>query len=252
MNAPVLLRASAVEKRFGAVVAASEINISVSVGERVSLIGSNGAGKTTFVNMITGYLKPDSGQIMLGELDITALEPRAITRLGVARSFQIAQLYPQLSVLDNMLVATACHGNRLSFWEPARRAAAVDQADALLARFGLGEHRDRRVAELPGGVRKLLDIAMALTGQPKLLLLDEPTSGVSAEEKFPMMDIIMTALGAEAMTVLFVEHDMDIVERYADRVVAFYSGRIIADDTPQAALATDDVRRYVTGTLRQE
>ena len=252
MNAPVLLRASAVEKRFGAVVAASEINISVSAGERVSLIGSNGAGKTTFVNMITGYLKPDSGQITLGDLDITALEPRAITRLGVARSFQIAQLYPQLSVLDNMLVATACHGNRLSFWEAARRPAAVEQADALLARFGLGEHRDRRVAELPGGVRKLLDIAMALTGQPKLLLLDEPTSGVSAEEKFPMMDIIMTALGAEAMTVLFVEHDMDIVARYASRVVAFYSGRIIADAAPAAALATDDVRRYVTGTLRSE
>ena len=99
-------------------------------------------------------------------------------------------------------------------------------------------------------MRKLLDIAMALTGQPKLLLLDEPTSGVSAAEKFPMMDIIMTALGAEPMAVLFVEHDMDIVARYAERVVAFYSGRVIADDTPQRALAADDVRRYVTGKLR--
>ena len=252
MSGEALLRATAVEKRFGAVVAASEINITITTGQRVSLIGSNGAGKTTFVNMITGYLKPDSGQIMLGERDITPLSPRAITRLGVARSFQIPQLYPELSVLDNMLVATACHGERLSFWQAAHRSDAVARADELLQRFKLSEHRERRVAELPGGVRKLLDIAMALTGQPMLLLLDEPTSGVSAEEKFPMMDIIMTALGAEAMTVLFVEHDMDIVERYADRVVAFYSGRIIADDTPQAALATDDVRRYVTGTLRQE
>jgi branched-chain amino acid transport system ATP-binding protein len=108
------------------------------------------------------------------------------------------------------------------------------------------------VAELPGGIRKLLDIAMALTAAPKLLLLDEPTSGVSAEEKFPMMETIMSALGQEAMTVLFVEHDMDIVERYASRVVAFYSGRIIADGAPGEALATDDVRRYVTGELLQE
>ncbi len=250
MSAPALLRATAIEKRFGAVVAASEINIAITVGERVSLIGSNGAGKTTFVNMITGYLKPDSGHIFLGERDITALAPRDITRLGVARSFQIPQLCAELSVLDNMLVAIACHDNRLSFWQPARRAVAVARADELLARFRLGEHRDRRVAELPGGVRKLLDIAMALTGSPKLLLLDEPTSGVSAEEKFPMMDIVMTALGGQALTVLFVEHDMDIVERYANRVVAFYSGRIIADATPAVALAADDVRRYVTGTLQ--
>ena len=101
-------------------------------------------------------------------------------------------------------------------------------------------------------MRKLLDIAMALTGSPKLLLLDEPTSGVSAEEKFPMMETILSGLGQDAMTVLFVEHDMDIVERYADRVIAFYSGRIIADGEPTQALGTDDVRRYVTGELLQE
>jgi branched-chain amino acid transport system ATP-binding protein len=251
-----MLQARGVGKRFGAVVAAAEINIDIAAGERVSLIGSNGAGKTTFVNMITGYLNPDEGHILLGGSDITALAPRAITRLGVARSFQIPQLYGELSVLENMLVATACHDNALSFWHSARRAAAVDRADALLLRFRLDEHRERRVAELPGGVRKLLDIAMAMTGHPKLLLLDEPTSGVSADEKFPMMDIVMGALGQETrereMTVLFVEHDMDIVERYASRVVAFYSGRIIADGEPKSALATDDVRRYVTGELIAE
>jgi branched-chain amino acid transport system ATP-binding protein len=108
------------------------------------------------------------------------------------------------------------------------------------------------VKELPGGIRKLLDIAIAMTGSPKLLLLDEPTSGVSAEEKFPMMDTIMRVLGNEPLTALFVEHDMDIVRRYADRVIAFYSGRIIADASPEQALANDDVRRYVTGELRQE
>ncbi len=248
-----LLEAKGLEKRFGAVVAASNINIGISAGERVSLIGSNGAGKTTFVNMITGYLKPDQGRITLDGRDITPLEPRAITHLGVARSFQIPQLYGDLTVLDNMLVANACHDQRLSFWQPARRPVAIARADVLLQRFGLAEHRERRVAELPGGVRKLLDIAMALTGAPKLLLLDEPTSGVSAEEKFPMMDTIMGALGHEKnTTVLFVEHDMDIVARHATRVIAFYAGRIIADDQPAIALATDDVRRYVTGELLTE
>jgi branched-chain amino acid transport system ATP-binding protein len=245
-----LLEARGVNKRFGAVVAAADIDIAIATGERVSLIGSNGAGKTTFVNMITGYIRPDEGSIVLDGRDITRLDPRAITRLGVARSFQIPQLYHGLTVLDNMLVATACHGRSLSFWRPAHRAEAIDRASALLERFGLLAHIARRVSELPGGVRKLLDIAMALTEQPRLLLLDEPTSGVSVEEKFPMMDTVMQALQQEAMTVLFVEHDMDIVERYASRVVAFYSGRIIADAAPQDALQNDEVRRYVTGTLR--
>ena len=248
-----LLQASGLNKRFGAVVAAADLDITVQAGERVSLIGSNGAGKTTFVNMITGYLKPDTGHILLAGRDITALHPRAITRLGVARSFQIPQLYADLTVLDNMLVANACHDQRLSFWQPARRAQAVDRAMALLQRFRLAEHRERRVAELPGGVRKLLDIAMALTARPQLLLLDEPTSGVSADEKFPMMDTLMSALGGETdTTLLFVEHDMDIVERHASRVIAFYAGRVIADDVPARALATADVRRYVTGELITE
>ena len=247
-----MLEAHGIGKRFGAVVAAADINIRIAAGERVSLIGSNGAGKTTFVNMITGYLKPDAGRIDLDGRDITALAPRAITRLGVARSFQIAQLYGELTVLDNMLVAIACHDARPSFWQPAHRPEAVTRADALLVRFRLGEHRGRRVAELPGGVRKLLDIAMALAGTPRLLLLDEPTSGVSAEEKFQVMDTVMTALGHEAMTVLFVEHDMDIVQRYASRVVAFYAGRIIADGPPATVLADDDVRRHVTGALVAE
>ena len=248
-----LLVAEGLGKRFGAVVAADAINLSLQAGERVSLIGSNGAGKTTFVNMVTGYLKPDQGRITLAGRDITALAPRAVTRLGVARSFQIPQLCGELSVLDNMLVAMACHDQRLSFWQPAHHPRAVARADELLQRFALTEHRQRRVAELPGGVRKLLDIAMALTGAPKLLLLDEPTSGVSAEEKFPMMDTIMDALGQEKnTTVLFVEHDMDIVAQHATRVIAFYAGRVIADDKPAIALATDDVRRYVTGELLTE
>ena len=250
--AGALLEARGVNKRFDAVVAAADLQLSLAAGERVSLIGSNGAGKTTFVNMITGYLKPDEGQILFDGADITALTPRAITRLGVARSFQIPQLCADLTVIDNMLVANACHDPGLSFWKPARRRETTERADALLDRFKLQEHRGRRSAELPGGVRKLLDIAMSLSAEPRLLLLDEPTSGVAAEEKFPMMDTIMRGLEDAAMTVLFVEHDMDIVERYASRVIAFYAGRVIADAAPGPALASADVRRYVTGELLAE
>ena len=252
MKHPALLRALHLKKQFGAVVAAHDLTVEIPVGQRVSLIGSNGAGKTTFVNMITGYLKPDVGSIHLAETDITQLNPQQITHLGVARSFQIPQLFPALTVLENMLVAMACHENRLSVWRAASRATQVDYGLALLEKFNLIDLRQRRVSELPGGVRKLLDIAMAMTGSPKLLLLDEPTSGVSAQEKFSMMETVMTALGDQPLTTLFVEHDMDIVRQYSDRVIAFYSGRIIADDQTHAALANDDVKRYVTGELRQE
>ena len=243
-----ILCARGLGKRFGAVIAADAVSIDIHAGEHVSLIGSNGAGKTTFVNMITGYLKPDQGSIVLEDRDITALGPRQITQLGVARSFQIPQLCAEMSVLDNMIVAAACGDGALSFWKPAHTQDKEERAHALLDRFGLNRHAERRVAELPGGVRKLLDIAMALTHRPKILLLDEPTSGVSADEKFPMMDTVMAALGTEAVTVLFVEHDMDIVTRYASRVVAFYSGRILADGAPASVLVDDEVKRYVTGT----
>ena len=247
MSSEFLLQARGLNKTFGAVVAAQDINISIRTGERVSLIGSNGAGKTTFVNMITGYIKPDSGEIQLAGLRTNDMSPRQITRLGVARSFQIPQIYPSLSVMENMLVAQACHDDRLSLWRPARTPAAQERAEEVLQRFRLQDQRQRLVAELPGGMRKLLDIALAMTGQPRLLLLDEPTSGVAAEEKFPMMDTVMQALSGQPLTTLFVEHDMDIVSRYCDRVIAFYSGRIIADDVPSVALANADVRRYVTG-----
>ena len=246
-----LLSARGLMKSLGAVTAADEVSIEVPTGQRVSLIGSNGAGKTTFVNMVTGYLKPDAGSITLDGRDITRLGPRQISRLGVARSFQIPQLALDMTALDNMLVAAACNEGALSFWQPAHAPQRRERAQALLERFDLADHAGRRVSELPGGVRKLLDIAMALAGQPKLLLLDEPTSGVSVEEKFPMMDTITEALATEQVTVLFVEHDMDIVTRYADRVIAFYSGRVIADDPPDAVLADEQVQRYVTGSARQ-
>jgi len=250
-SAKLMLSARGLMKSFGAVTAADNVNIDIPSGQRVSLIGSNGAGKTTFVNMVTGYLKPDAGTIELDGRSILGLGPRHITGLGVARSFQIPQLALDMTALDNMLVAAACNDGHQSFWRPAHAPHRIERALELLSKFELSEHADRRVSELPGGVRKLLDIAMALTGRPKLLLLDEPTSGVSVDEKFPMMDTISTALASERVTVLFVEHDMEIVTRYSDRVIAFYSGRVIADDPPSRVLDDPEVQRYVTGSLKR-
>jgi branched-chain amino acid transport system ATP-binding protein len=246
-----VLSARGVEKSFGAVVAAAAIDIDVPAGQTISLIGSNGAGKTTFINMVTGYLRPDRGTIALDGESVVGLAPRRIAQRGICRSFQIPQLCVDLTARDNMLVACAAsEPGGLAFWRAPEEGGRGERAEELLQRFGLAPYADRPVRELPGGVRKLLDIAMALARKPRLLLLDEPTSGVSAEEKFPAMDRVMEALAGEAATVLFVEHDMEIVSAYADRVVAFASGRIIADGAPAEVLGQDEVRRYITGDAR--
>ncbi|NLO80507.1 MAG: ABC transporter ATP-binding protein [Xanthomonadaceae bacterium] len=252
----VLLETRGLHKRFGAVVAAKDISVAIERDSVVGLIGTNGAGKTTFVNMVTGYLKPDQGSVRFKGRDVTPLHPRQITRLGVGRSFQIPQLYDSLSAYDNVVVALGialrnarprwlARGPRLV---PGYGLPLEEAAEQVLERFGLAEFRDRPAGVLPGGVRKLLDIAMTLALKPELLLLDEPTSGVSSEEKFAIMDRIMRAVRGSGATVLFVEHDMDIVSRYASRVLAFYDGRVIADGAPAEVLADPDVQLYVTGT----
>jgi branched-chain amino acid transport system ATP-binding protein len=239
------------EKRFGAVVAADALSIDIAQGQRVSLIGANGAGKTTFVNMVTGYLKPDSGSIALDGMDLGGRAPRHVARLGISRSFQIPQLFIDLTAAENLAVAlSGVRAGALSFHSQAQAQGRHDKAVELLERFGLADQADRPVSELPGGVRKLVDIAMALVRRPKLLLLDEPTSGVSAEEKFATMDRVIHAVAPDAATIVFVEHDMEIVSRYADRVVAFYQGRILADGNPANVLNDPEVRRYVTGSAR--
>jgi branched-chain amino acid transport system ATP-binding protein len=246
-----VLSVRGLDKRFGAVVAADALSIDIAPGQKVSLIGANGAGKTTFVNMVTGYLKPDRGSIALDGIDIGKGSPRSVARLGISRSFQIPQLFVDLTAAENLTVAVSGTGSgSLSLHSPAQARGRHDKAAELLARFGLAHLADRPVAELAGGVRKLVDIAMALVRRPKLLLLDEPTSGVSAEEKFVIMDRVIHAVAPDAATIVFVEHDMDIVSRYADRVVAFYSGRIIADGNPHHVLRDAEVRRYVTGGAR--
>jgi len=252
----VILNARGLCKSFGAVSAAAEVNAAIERDSVVGLIGTNGAGKTTFINMITGYLKPDRGTIEFEGRDITLLEPREITRLGICRSFQIPQLYGSLSVFDNMMVAfgvVLANAHRGGFFSrghplvPGFEVPAEEAAERLLERFGLAEYRDRNAQVLPGGVRKLLDIALAMVARPRILLLDEPTSGVSAAEKFGIMQMVLDGVRAEGVTVLFVEHDMEVVGRFAGRVLAFYDGRIIADAAPQVALADPEVKRYVVG-----
>jgi branched-chain amino acid transport system ATP-binding protein len=243
-----VLSVRGLDKRFGAVVAADALTLDIPAGQKVSLIGANGAGKTTFVNMVTGYLRPDSGSIALDGMDIGGRSPRHVARLGISRSFQIPQLFVDLTAAENLTVAVSGAGTKtLSFHSPAQARDRHDKAVELLARFGLAEFAERPVSELAGGVRKLVDIAMALVRRPKLLLLDEPTSGVSAEEKFATMDRVIHAVSPDAATIVFVEHDMEIVSRYADRVVAFYQGRILADGEPGHVLRDREVRLYVTG-----
>jgi branched-chain amino acid transport system ATP-binding protein len=251
-----ILDAQGLNKSFGAVTAASDISAAIERDSVVGLIGTNGAGKTTFINMITGYLKPDRGRIHYEGRDITSLAPREITRLGICRSFQIPQLYASLTAFENMMAGigvvlrNAGLGGFFSRGEPlvpGHDLPAEEVAERILGRFGLSDYRDRNAQVLPGGVRKLLDIALTMVAKPKILLLDEPTSGVSAEEKFAIMDMVMSAVRAEGATVLFVEHDMEVVSRFAERVLAFYDGRIIADAPPAVALEDPEVKRFVVG-----
>jgi branched-chain amino acid transport system ATP-binding protein len=251
----IVLEARGLNKSFGAVAAASDINVAVEQDAVVGLIGSNGAGKTTFINMVTGYLRPSSGTITFGGRDITSLSPRQVTRLGICRSFQIPQLFNTLSVYENLLVGVGIVVSGGKEWSRASDHAGTpaDAVHGILERFNLMEYRDKLAGVLPEGIRKLLDIAMAMVVKPEILLLDEPTSGVSADEKFSLMDMVMEAVRAQRVTVLFVEHDMEIINRYTQRVLAFYEGRIIADGLPAVVLGDTEVRKYVTGeTLHRE
>ena len=246
----LILKAMGINKSFGAVVAANDINIDIKKGERVSLIGSNGAGKTTFMNMVTGYLKPDAGSIFFKSENITDLNPRTITQKGISRSFQIPQIFEPMTAWENLLIALGTSKSSHSYFRDARSPENSKYIDEILDRFSLNDFANRQVSELPGGVRKLLDIAMALVRKPEILLLDEPTSGVGTEEKYPLMDTIAKALASENLTVIFVEHDMDIVQNYSDRIIAFYQGSVIADGNSKQVLSDENVQKHVTGKTK--
>ena len=244
----VVLEVHDLEKSFGAVVAAHDINVVVEEGETIGVIGANGAGKTTFVNLVTGHLPPGGGTVEFMGRSILGYSVRAIARMGLCRSFQVPQVFLSETVFDNLMMAFGVaeqDGARLL--TPLLQEERATRVEAHLARYQIAEYRDVIGAALPQGVRKLLDIAMATVRKPTLLMLDEPTSGISAEEKFAIMDILMRALKEEHTTVLFIEHDMEIVERYVARVLAFYQGEIICDAPTREALRDERVLEYVLG-----
>ncbi|MBB5696387.1 ABC transporter ATP-binding protein [Muricoccus pecuniae] len=242
-DAPALLEAQGLVMRFGAFTALRGISATIRGGEVVGLIGTNGAGKTTFLNMVTGYLRPTEGRVLLEGRDVTGTGPREMVGRGLARSFQVPQLFPEMTAREHLVLAEALadQGQR-SLLGPLPEGG---RAEAMLARFGLAAIADTAVSLVPQGQRKLIDIAMALMLRPRLLLLDEPTSGVSSAEKGPLMQTVFEAIRAGGVTVLFVEHDMEIVERYVTRILAFRDGELLADGTPEAVLRDREVARSV-------
>ncbi len=242
-----LLQTRGLTLSFGGVVAADGIDFDLQAGERLAVIGANGAGKTTFINMVTGYIKPSAGEIRFDGKDITALHPRQIVQLGIGRSFQLPQLFLEQTVRESVELAVAARLKRFSLFKPLSACVPADEITQSLALVGLREREHDLCSSLPEGHRKLLDIVMALVLQPKLLIMDEPTSGVAADEKHGLMATIMKALDERGVTSIFVEHDADIVTQYATRVAAWISGRIAADGTPEAVMNNDEVRSVVLG-----
>lgn len=242
-----ILQARDLHVGFAGVKAADGVSLDIHQGEFLAVIGPNGSGKTTLLNLCTGYVRPKSGSVHLEGRDITRLTPRAIARLGVARAFQIPQLFSDQRVIDNMMLALAAKDGLWTMVRPLETETRRDEAKALLDLVGLGDDKNRISSTLPEGHRKLLDIAIALALKPRLVLLDEPTSGVSSLERFPLMEALMGALRQRQMTALFVEHDMDVVARYANRVLVWNAGKIMAEGHPDVVFKDERVLQSVVG-----
>ncbi|AYD66737.1 ATP-binding cassette domain-containing protein [Achromobacter sp. LC458] len=232
---------------FGGVIAADNINFELHEGERLAVIGQNGAGKTTFINICTGYLAPSKGRVIFDGRDVTAMAPRKIVRLGLGRSFQLPQLFTEHTVRQCVQIAAARRNKELSWFRSLESTIDEKEVDATLDLVGLLPEADEASIELPEGKRKLLDVAMALALRPKLLIMDEPTSGVASEDKFALMETVMHALDERRVTSWFVEHDVDIVSRYATRVAAWIAGKVAADGTPDEVLNNPQIKSEVLG-----
>ncbi len=242
-----LLETQGLTLAFGGLVVADSIDFRLDEGERLAVIGQNGAGKTTFINICTGLLKPNAGTVKFDGQDITGQSPRHIVRRGMARSFQLPQLFLDHSVRQSLELAGMARETRLPLLQALSGSANRREVDRVLELVSLTERQHEPASNLPEGQRKLLDVAMSLMLQPRLLIMDEPTSGVSTEEKHDVMAILMRALDEQKVTAIFVEHDVDIVRRYATRVAAWISGAIAADGDPETVLADPTVQREVLG-----
>jgi branched-chain amino acid transport system ATP-binding protein len=243
----VLLSAQDLRLAFGGVKAADGINLDVLEREFLAIIGPNGAGKTTFINMSTGYLRPQGGSITFCGRQVLGMKPRDIVRMGIARSFQLPQLFTEHTVLENAALAVAAREGVFSVFRPLLRPAFREEAEDLLDRFGLMPAAHRRADALNEGTRKLADIAMAVAMRPQLLLMDEPTSGVAATDKMAVVETLARVLRDAGVTAVFVEHDMDVVGRIADRVAVWGQGRIAALGPPEQILSDPVVQREVIG-----
>jgi branched-chain amino acid transport system ATP-binding protein len=246
----MILEAREVTRYYGDFCALAGVSLAVREGEFVSIIGPNGAGKSTLINVLTGTLTPTSGAVRFKDRDIRGIGPVALARLGMARSFQLVHVFPDLTVEETLLAAVISRlgrGTRL-FASLARDRQAEAEAREVAELFGLAAKRQAAARHLPQGDKKLLDVASAFALRPEIILLDEPTSGVSTADKTAIMETLVTAarrIGCRA--IIQVEHDMDIVFGYSDRIVALHQGRVLADGTPAAIRADRHVVDTVVG-----
>jgi branched-chain amino acid transport system ATP-binding protein len=248
-----LLEARDVVKHYGDVQALSGVTLAVREGEFVSIIGPNGAGKTTLVNVLTGLLRPTSGRVTFKGRDVAGIGPVRLAALGMARSFQLVSVFPALTVAETLAVPALARlgraGRPLS--SLARDAEVHESVAEVAALFGLTDKLERPTRTLPQGDKKLLDVASAFALRPEVILMDEPTSGVSTGDKTAVMETLVQAakrIGVKA--IIQIEHDMDIVFAYSDRIVALHQGRVLADATPDAIRADADVVATVIGKPR--
>ena len=238
-SADVILRTERVGKTFGKFVALKDVTAEFRRGAITSIIGPNGAGKSTYFNVLSGAFPPSIGRVEFEGRDVTGLPQHRFAHMGVAKSFQITNVFPQLSTHENIRVAAQARTARYDIWRPrARLMELADEANTILDRVGLWDRRSRVAGTLAHGEQRALEIGMALASRPRLLLLDEPTAGMSPEETRVMMDLIVKL--AQERTVILVEHKMKLVMGVSDRLLVLHHGELLAEGTP------DDIRRDET------
>jgi len=242
-----VLEVSGISKSFGGFRAVSDVSFTVDTGQIAAVIGPNGAGKSTLFNLITGHLRPDTGTVKLDKRDITGAAPHRICRMGIGRSFQRTNIFTKLTVFENLQAAFLVHyGRGRNFWSRSD-AMYRDETAALLASIGLLDQRDTVAGTLSYGNQKQLELGLALASDPAMLLLDEPTAGMSATETHDTIRLIEKIAGERALTLLFTEHDMEVVFQISQKIAVLHQGQLIADGTPQEVRADPEVRRVYLG-----